>query len=168
MAVETASRTGEREGELLRALRRSARLRLAGLLFPVLFWLTLFFALPLIVIVLYSFLTPGPTGAVIWKFTLNNYATLFTQGLYVNAYVRSLWIGVVTTVVCLLIGYPLALFIVQCPPRWRNLMLFLVLIPFWTNFLVRTYAWMIILSNNGVLNLLFQAIGLPRQTLLNT
>lgn len=168
MTVETAPRTGEREGELLRALRRSERIRLGGLLFPVLFWLTLFFALPLVVIVLYSFLTPGPTGAVLWTFTLNNYATLFTQGLYVNAYVRSLWIGIVTTVVCLLIGYPLALFVVQRTPRWRSALLFLILIPFWTNFLVRTYAWMIILNNNGVLNAIIQSLGLPRQSLMNT
>jgi spermidine/putrescine transport system permease protein len=149
-------------------LRRSARLRLGLLIFPGLLWLVLFFALPLLVIVLYSVLTPGPRGGVLFTFTLNNYVQLFTQDLYVNAYVRSLWIGVVTTLLCLLISYPLALYIVQRPPRWRSVLLFLILIPFWTNFLVRTYAWMLILSNNGVLNSLMQAVGLPRQTLLNT
>lgn len=168
MAVESISPGARRESGLLRLLRRSEAMRLWSLLFPGLFWLTVFFALPLVVILLYSFLTPGPTGGVLYRFTLDNYITLFTKDLYVNAYLRSLWIGVVTTVICLLIGYPLALYIVQCSPRWRNLMLFLVLIPFWTNFLVRTYAWMIILSNNGVLNLLFQGLGLPRQTMLNT
>jgi spermidine/putrescine transport system permease protein len=100
--------------------------------------------------------------------TLNNYVTLFTKELYVNAYLRSLWIGVLTTVICLLLGYPLALFIAQRSPRWRSGLLFLVLIPFWTNFLVRTYAWMIILQNNGLLNNLLQLLGLGRQTLLNT
>ena len=155
-------------GGLLGWLRRSERARLGGLLFPGLFWLIVFFALPLVVILLYSFLTPGSTGNVVWRFTLDNYATLFTKDLYVNAYVRSLWMGIATTVICLLIGYPLALFIVQRSARWRGALLFLVLIPFWTNFLVRTFAWMIILSNNGVLNTLFQGIGLPRQTMLNT
>lgn len=150
------------------ALARRERRSLFGLLFPGLFWLILFFAMPLVVILLYSFLTPGPTGNVIWRFTLDNYITLFTKDLYVNAYVRSLWIGLLTTVICLLIAYPLALFIVQRTPRWRGLLIFLVLIPFWTNFLVRTYAWMIILANNGVINSLFQAVGLPRQTMLNT
>ena len=168
MAVETIPTAGRHERGLLRTLRRDGRAQLAGLLFPGLFWLTLFFALPLLVIVLYSFLTPGPTGNVIWTFTLNNYVTLFTKDLYVNAYVRSLWIGVVTTVICLLIAYPLALFVVRRSPRWRSVLLLLILIPFWTNFLVRTYAWMIILNNNGLLNSLIQAIGLPRQTLLNT
>jgi spermidine/putrescine transport system permease protein len=75
---------------------------------------------------------------------------------------------VATTVACLLIGYPLSLYVIQRTPRWRSVLLFLILIPFWTNFLVRTYAWMIILSNNGVLNTLFQSLGLPRQTMLNT
>jgi spermidine/putrescine transport system permease protein len=168
MAVESISSGDRRENSVLRLLRRSDATRLWGLLFPGLFWLTVFFGLPLVVILLYSFLTPGPTGDVVWRFTLNNYWTLFTKDLYVNAYVRSLWIGIVTTVICLLIGYPLALYIVQRQPRWRNLLLFLVLIPFWTNFLVRTYAWMIILSNTGVVNSLLQALGLPRQTLLNT
>ncbi len=168
MAVETLPSSGRRDNAVMRLLRGSSAVRLWALLFPGLFWLIVFFALPLVVILLYSFLTPGQTGSVIWRFTLDNYATLFTKDLYVNAYVRSLWIGIVTTVICLLIGYPLALFIVQRSPRWRNLLLFLVLIPFWTNFLVRTYAWMIILSNNGVLNSLFQSIGLPRQTMLNT
>jgi spermidine/putrescine transport system permease protein len=142
--------------------------QLGALLAPGLFWLTVFFALPLVVIVLYSFLTPGPTGRVIWSFTLGNYARLFTESLFLNAYWRSLWIGVVTTVACLLLGYPLALFVVRRSPRWRSVLLFLILLPFWTNFLVRTYAWMIILSNNGVLNSLLQSIGFARQTLLNT
>jgi spermidine/putrescine transport system permease protein len=169
MAVESIPTGAERrESGLMRLLRRSGRLQLGALLFPGLFWLVLFFAVPLVVIVVYSFLTQGPTGNVVWSFTLKNYATLFSEGLYVNAYWRSLWIGVVTTVVCLLIGYPLALFIVQRSPRWRSVLLFLVLIPFWTNFLVRTYAWMIILNNNGIINSMLQSLGLPRQTLLNT
>jgi len=153
---------------LQRAARSRERRRLWLLLFPGLFYLGLFFAAPLAVIVLYSFLTPGPTGRVEWTFTLDNYVTLFTRSIYVNAYLRSLRMGVLTTAICLLIGYPLALFIVQRSPRWRNALLFLILIPFWTNFLVRTYAWMIILSHNGVLNSLLQAMGLPRQMLLNT
>ncbi|HEY3232565.1 MAG TPA: ABC transporter permease [Roseiflexaceae bacterium] len=168
MAVETIPAPKRRENGLLRLLRRSERVQLGALLGPGLFWLVLFFAVPLLVIVLYSFLTPGPTGAVIWTFTLNNYARLFTESLFVNAYWRSLWIGVVTTVICLLVGYPLALFIVQRTPRWRSVLIFLVLIPFWTNFLVRTYAWMLILNNNGLINTLLQSLGFGRQTLLNT
>jgi spermidine/putrescine transport system permease protein len=77
-------------------------------------------------------------------------------------------VSVLTTLASLLIGYPLALFIVRSPRRWRTVLLFLVLIPFWTNFLVRIYAWQIILSNNGLINSTLQSLGLPQQNLLNT
>src|SRR5262245_30252015 len=168
MAAETLPTTQRRENGLVSLLRRSARARVSGLLFPGLFWLIVFFALPLIVIVVYSFMTPGRTGKPELPFTLQSYFTLFTKELYVNAYVRSIWVAILTTIACLLLGYPLALFVVQRPPRWRSALLLLVLIPFWTNFLVRTYAWMIILNNNGLLNSLLQWLGFGRQTLLNT
>ncbi|KAB8142245.1 ABC transporter permease [Chloroflexia bacterium SDU3-3] len=154
--------------QALRESRRRQRWAVSGLLLPTLLWLVVFFTIPLAVIVIYSFLTPGQLGGVEWRFTLDNYATLFTKELYVSAYLRSLAIGLLTTLFCALLAYPLALGIVLSPPRRRALLLFLVLIPFWTNFLVRTYAWMIILSNNGLLNTLFQSLGLPRQTMLNT
>lgn len=150
------------------ASRRRAQRGVLALIGPVVGWLTLFFILPLIVIVLYSFLLPGELGGVKWQFTLDNYRTLFTKDVYVNAYTRSLTIGVLTTVLALLLGFPLALGIVLQPARWRTVLLILVLIPFWTNFLVRTYAWMIILSNNGLINSALQTLNLPRQQLLNT
>ncbi|NTV65714.1 MAG: ABC transporter permease [Oscillochloris sp.] len=148
--------------------RRRARLRLFGLLGPGAFWLVLFFALPLLIILLYSFMTAGSRGDVLWQPTIAQYVTLFTKGIYVGAYLRSLWVSVLTTLISLLIGYPLALFIARSPQRWRTPLLFLILIPFWTNFLVRIYAWQILLSNNGLINTIFQSLGLPTQTLLNT
>src|SRR6476659_328768 len=168
MAADTLPTTSGRPSGLLRRLRRSERAQLGALLFPGLFWLILFFAVPLVVIVVYSFMSSGKTGSPELPFTLASYITLFTKELYVNAYLRSIWIAIVATVACLLIGYPLSLYVIQRTPRWRSVLLFLILIPFWTNFLVRTYAWMIILSNNGVLNTVFQSLGLPRQTMLNT
>ncbi|MEI7770061.1 MAG: ABC transporter permease [Chloroflexales bacterium] len=147
---------------------RGARLRLAGLIGPGALWLTLFFAMPLVIILLYSFMTNGPRGNVVWQATLDQYLTLLTKDTYVNAYKRSIWVSILTTLASLLIGYPLALFIVRSPQRWRTALLFLVLIPFWTNFLVRIYAWQIILSNNGLINSTLQALGLPQQNLLNT
>ncbi len=167
MAIQSAP-LNEPNRELERSLQRKQRTQLGGLLGPGLFWLIAFFALPLAVIVIYSFMTPGSTGRPELPFTLSNYGRLFTEKLFVNAYIRSLWMGFVTTLLCLLIGYPLALFVIQAPPRWRTVLLFLVLIPFWTNFLVRTYAWMVILQNNGLLNDLIDWLGFPRQTLLNT
>jgi spermidine/putrescine transport system permease protein len=147
---------------------RRDRRNLTALLSPGLLWLLLFFALPLVIILLYSFMTNGPRGNVVWQATLDNYITLFTGSIYVNAYVRSIWISLQTTLICLLLGYPLALFIVRQPPRWRTFLLFLVLIPFWTNFLVRIYAWQIILANNGLINSGLGALGLAPLGLLNT
>lgn len=149
-------------------LKRRERRRLGALLAPGMFWLIAFVALPLLIILVYSMLTNGPRGNLIWQFTLANYADLFTEGNYVNAYVRSIWLSILTTLICLLIGYPLALFIARSPQRWRLPLLILILIPFWTNFLVRIYAWQIILANNGLINNFFAAVGLPQQTLLYT
>ena len=153
---------------LERQRQQRDRRNLAALLTPGLLWLVLFFALPLVIILLYSFMTNGPRGNVVWQLTLEQYFTLFTRSIYVNAYLRSIWISLLTTLFCLLLGYPLALFIVRQPPRWRTVLLFLVLIPFWTNFLVRIYAWQIILANNGLINSSLNALGLPDLPLLNT
>ncbi|MCX6016825.1 MAG: ABC transporter permease [Chloroflexales bacterium] len=147
------------------AQQRQQRLRLWLLLAPGALWLFFFFVLPLLIVMLYSFATPGPTGNVIWEFNFNSYITLMGKDLYFNAYYRSLWVGIQTTVICLLVGYPLALYMTLAEPKQRNLLLFLVLIPFWTNFLVRTYAWMIILSNNGLINDLLQFLGFAKQLL---
>jgi spermidine/putrescine transport system permease protein len=99
---------------------------------------------------------------------LGNYVDLFTRSIYVNAYVRSIVISVQTTLICLVLGYPLALFIARSPQSWRVPLLILVLIPFWTNFLVRIYAWQIILANNGIINSALSALGVGQLTLLYT
>ena len=147
------------------AHQRQQRRRLWLLLAPGGLWLLFFFVLPLLIVMLYSFATPGPTGDVIWQFNFDSYITLMGKDLYFNAYYRSLWVGLQTTVICLLVGYPLALYMTLATPKQRNLLLFLVLIPFWTNFLVRTYAWMIIFSNNGLINELLQMLGFAKQLL---
>lgn len=147
--------------------QRRDRIRLMLLLTPGLLWLVLFFALPLVIIVIYSFMTNDALGRVVYQPTLDNYITIFTQSLYINAYWRSIWTSVLTTVICLLLGYPLALFIARSPQRWRMPLLMLILIPFWTNFLVRIYAWQIILANNGLLNGLLEFIGIGRLSLIN-
>ncbi len=147
--------------------QRRDRIRLMLLLTPGLLWLVLFFALPLVIIVVYSFMTNDALGRVVYQPTLDNYITIFTQSLYVNAYWRSIWTSVLTTVICLLLGYPLALFIARSPQRWRMPLLMLILIPFWTNFLVRIYAWQIILANNGLINGLLEIIGVGRLSLIN-
>ena len=145
--------------------RQSRTRSLIALLTPGVLWLGLFFVLPLLIVVVYSFATNGPTGGVVWKFSLDAYRVLWGKDLFYNAYIRSLVIGVQSTVICALIGYPLALHMVLAPPARRNVLLFLILIPFWTNFLVRTYAWMLLLSNNGLINSLLVTLGFAKQLL---
>lgn len=150
------------------AQRRRAGLRLFGLLLPGTLWLILFFLLPLCIIVIYSFLRRSPTGDIDWTFSLENYIRLFSNPLYLGVFWRSFAYAVVTTALCLVIGYPLAFFIARQNERWRATLIFLVMIPFWTNFLVRIYAWRILLNNTGVINTVIEAIGLERLNLINT
>ncbi|MGB3533586.1 MAG: ABC transporter permease [Microcoleaceae cyanobacterium] len=135
------------------------RTTLLTLLLPATIWLTVFFILPLIVVLTYSFLERGTYGGVAGEFTLRNYQRLINP-LYLNVFFRSVGLAAFTTIACLFIGYPLAFFVATRPPRWRNLLLFLIIIPFWTNFLVRTYAWIIILRSEGVINTLLQSLHL--------
>ncbi|VXD14088.1 polyamine transporter subunit; membrane component of ABC superfamily [Planktothrix serta PCC 8927] len=134
------------------------------LLLPPTIWLLIFFVIPLVIVLIYSFLERGTYGGVAWEFTLRNYQRL-ANDLYLNIFGRSLGLAALTTLICLIIGYPLAFFIATSSPRWRNLLLFLVIIPFWTNFLVRTYAWMIILRSEGVINTWLQSLNLIQEPL---
>jgi len=134
------------------------------LLLPPTLWLVIFFIIPLIIVLIYSFLERGTYGGITWEFTLRNYQRL-ANDLYLNIFARSLGMAALTTLICLIIGYPLAFFIATVSPRWRNLLLFLVIIPFWTNFLVRTYAWMIILRSEGLINTVLQSLNLIQEPL---
>ena len=123
------------------------------LLFPGAFWLIVFFTVPLMIVFVYSFLSRPTYGGVEWTFTWQNYADFFNPNLgYLSAFLRSVYIAAATTLICFLFGYPLAYYIARRPPRWRNALLLLLMIPFWTNFVVRTYAWEMILSNEGLIN----------------
>jgi len=134
------------------------------LLLPPTLWLVIFFIIPLVIVLIYSFLERGTYGGITWEFTLRNYQRL-ANDLYLNIFARSLGMAALTTLICLIIGYPLAFFIATVSPRWRNLLLFLVIIPFWTNFLVRTYAWMIILRSEGLINTVLQSLNLIQEPL---
>ncbi len=144
------------------------------LISPGLFWLLVFFIIPSILILLYSFLERREGGGVTWTFTLDAYIKLFTptEGALFNDFVlifiRSFWWAFLTTVICLVVGYPFAFYIARQSPVIRNSMLFLVMIPFWTNFLVRTYAWKFILNNNGLINSVLDGLNLPKIALINT
>lgn len=117
-----------------------------------------FFVIPLGIVALYSFLTRGPYGGQGVPITAENYSRL-VDPLYLSILIRSLWMAALSTAVCLALGFPLALFITRSGAR-RNLFLNLVMLPFWTSFLVRTYAWMFLLRDTGLINSALQAMGL--------
>ena len=132
------------------------------LLGPMLLWMGIFFIVPLLVVLAVSFAGRGTDGGVEWTFSLTNYAQL-SDPLYLRIYGRSLALALATTTLCLLLGYPLAYSIARAPVRWQGVWLLLVMIPFWTNFLVRTYAWMFILRTEGLMNQLLINLGVMSQ-----
>jgi spermidine/putrescine transport system permease protein len=156
-------------GRLLRRFRSSSSGPVLGLISPAALWLLIFFLIPLVLVLLVSLGERGEAGQVVYSWTLKNYTRFFSQiggrYLYVQIFSRSLAIALMNTLLCLLVGYPLAYFIARQPTNRRNALLLLVMIPFWTNFLVRTYAWMIILRDTGVINNLFLTLGLISQPL---
>jgi spermidine/putrescine transport system permease protein len=119
--------------------------------------------IPSAIICVYSLLTRGAYGGVERPFTLENFGRLFDP-LYGLIFLRSFWIAGVATAICLILGFPLALFIARSGPR-KNLYLSLVILPFWTSFLIRTYAWMFLLRDTGLINTALQAMGMIREPL---
>jgi spermidine/putrescine transport system permease protein len=132
-------------------------------LLPARLWTALFFAAPLGIVCVYSFLTRGDYGGVEQPWTLENYQRL-ANPLYGAILWRSVWIAALATILCALLGFPLALFIVRAGRR-RNIYLQLVLLPFWTSFLVRTYAWLFILRDTGLINTMLLNLHLIRTPL---
>jgi len=125
---------------------------------PATFWLVAFFLLPLVVILVISFMKRGTYGGIVVDLNIDNYTRLLDSDFFIIFW-RSIWLATVTTAISLAIGYPLAYFITRRSPRIRALMVLLVIIPFWTNFLVRTYAWMVILRSEGVINTVLTGLG---------
>lgn len=119
-------------------------------LLPARLWMALFFAAPLAVVCGYSFLTRGDYGGVEQPWTFESFTRL-ANPLYLAVLWRSVWIAALATALCAILGFPLALFISRAGRR-RNLYLQLVLLPFWTSFLIRTYAWIFILRDTGLVN----------------
>ncbi|MBC7813460.1 MAG: ABC transporter permease [Burkholderiales bacterium] len=136
---------------------------------PAMVWLSLFFVLPLLIVLVVSFLTRGQGGVGTMPFTLANYQRV--ADVFIGILGDSVWVAFATTIICLLVGYPMAFFIsTRQNPRARQLALFLIILPFWTNFLVRTYALQTILGREGTLNTFLMNTGLIAEPLglLNT
>ena len=150
--------TPARQAEL--AKQRHERRQLTFLLAPGALWLVVFFMTPLIIILVFSFLTKKTYGGVIPEFSVASYAELASVSFAVF-FGRSFNLALQTTLICLLAGYPIAYVIARQPSRrLRSLLLMLVIVPFWTNFVVRTYAIKAILADQGVLNSVLIALNL--------
>ena len=125
---------------------------------PPLLYLLLFFAIPALIMVLASFRTPGEFGGLAplvedgkLDLNLDSYARFFSEPVFAQIFLKSVWYALFTTLFCLALAYPLAALIAKSPKRYRDLLLLLVILPFWSNFLIRVYAWMIILGPNAAL-----------------
>lgn len=151
MMSEQASENVKRKFSLSRSLRENPITQGLFLISPANIYLFIFIVLPLLLVAGLSFLSRGTYGQVEFKFDITNYTRLFDP-LYGKILLFSLGVGVGTTVICLVIGYPLAYFLAHAPAKQRSLLLFLILLPFWTNFIIRIFAWMIILRSGGVLD----------------
>lgn len=126
---------------------------------PATLWLLMFFIAPLVIVVAVSFMQRGPRGGLVQEWTTENY--VYVDNLYKPILERSVYIAAYTTGICLLLGYPLAFFIsTRKSARMRQISLFMVILPFWTNFLIRTYAWRVLLGNEGLINTVLLDIGL--------
>jgi spermidine/putrescine transport system permease protein len=130
--------------------------------------LSLFF-LPLLIVLAYSFLSRGAYGGVTLPWTVESYSRIFDP-LYLTILWRSVWIAAVSTALCLVLAFPLALYIARAGAR-KTLLLNLVMLPFWTSFLIRTYAWMFLLRDTGLVNTVLESlhvISAPLPLLFNT
>lgn len=168
--------------------RRTTKWLISG---PPLLYLFIFFAIPSLIMAVAAFRFPGDYGGLMplvstdgngistllinrsnWKefLTLENFQRFFEDRIYIELFIKSFWYAGLTTVICLIMAYPLAWLIARCPRKYRNPLILLVILPFWSNFLIRVYAWMIILGPQGYLvrmvNTVLGVVGLGPMELL--
>src|SRR6202453_62655 len=141
-------------------------------------WLLLFFVVPFVIVLKISFsdidlAIPPYKPLLEWvgknslaiRVNFNNYAFLFTDRLYINAFLNSIKVAFISTVFCALVGYPMAYGIARAKPATRNVLLLLVVLPFWTSLLLRVYAWIGLLKANGVINNVLMSLGIIHEPL---
>ena len=142
--------------------KRHSRLPMIAQAGPVSVWMILFVTIPMLFIIFISFMTRGTFGGVEYVPTLKSYETL-ADLVYFNVILKSLRVALVTTVVCLLLGYPFAYYIARKPADVASRLIMLLMIPFWTNSLMRLNAWMLLFQTNGPVNKALLALGLVQK-----
>ncbi len=125
---------------------------------PYVIWMALFVVIPILIMLVYSLTVPvtTETGETL-RFSFENFTSM---GAYVSVFARSFWLALIATLVCLLIGYPVSYLMAKEGPGFQRVAMALIMLPMWMNFLLRTYSWMSILENNGLLNQIFQKLGI--------
>ena len=150
-------RKGTRRGK-----KRHSRLPMLAQAGPVSLWMILFVTIPMLFVIYISFMTRGTFGGVEYVFSIDSYQTLLDV-IYFKVIAKSFRVAVVTTVLCLLVGYPFAYYIARKPPEVASRLIMLIMIPFWTNSLMRLNAWMLLFQANGPVNHALMALGLTAE-----
>src|SRR5579863_8157538 len=157
---------------------RAERWGRTAVIAPPLLWLLLFFLIPFAIVLKISFAetqtaVPPYTPLLEWvqsrpqlHLHAGNYLYLLDDPLYVRAFLSSLEVAALSTILCLLVGYPMAYYIARADASWRNTLLLLIVLPFWTSFLLRVYAWIGLLRNNGVINQVLMNLGIIHEPLV--
>ena len=131
---------------------------------PYILWTVLFTIVPLIIILIFSLSASSKIGNLSTDFTLDRYVQFF-EPIYADVFFRSIKLSLYSTIFCLILGYPVAYIIANKKMRMRNFLILFIILPQWTNFLLRTYAWMSILKDNGPINAFLMNIGLIKEPL---
>ena len=138
-----------------------------SMVYPYIIWSAIIIVIPMLMIIMYAFTKEGNSVMNI-RFTLENFAYFFQDKVFFDVLKRSLWIAVITTVICILIGYPAAYFIAKMKPKSQVIMVLMITLPTWINMLVRTYAWRGILDKSGLINSILGLFGIEPVKLLET
>ena len=132
--------------------------------YPYILWISIMIVVPMFMILMYAFTKHGNDVATFW-FTFENFTRFFSDIIFINVLKQSLYIAIITTILCILLGYPAAYIIANAKEKNKVFLILLITFPTWINMLVRTYAWMGILQDNGILNNILSLFGLQTKLL---
>lgn len=135
--------------------------------YPYVAWISVMVVAPMLLIVMYAFIEQG-NDVTTFKFTLSNFTRFFSDSVYTDVLYRSLYVALITTLICLLIGYPAAYIIAMAKPKHKAALVLLITFPTWINMLVRTYAWLGILQDNGIINSFLGLFGIEPVQMIYT
>lgn len=138
---------------MMASLRLVIKMKVNSLSLPYIVWMAIFTLVPMLLVLVFAFTDKY------WNFTVEN---IINVGYYSNIFLRSIGLGALSTAICLLLGYPLAYIIAKVPAKKQGIVVMLIMLPMWMNFLLRTYAWMTILENNGLLNKVLSFLGVSQ------